>query len=483
MKRNNFHVFLRGISLPTLVTTFLYWTSENPLTNSQVFCAWLLLCIPWHSFCTWRETNTKRLPLFSMLSFIHWLYFVLPLFWGNLVSLGIEERPLEQTSVTNTMIMVVIGIAMIWIGMRSNIGKVLTPRKIPDVSLKQSGRTYIRILLVVGVIGGFWESAPYALGEGGRQILIILTTLVPSVAFAILFRLYLRGESHRVDRLLLMVFFLVRAVVGLSSGWLGTLVGVVIICIAIYIVEVRRLPRWILAVTLIYVAFFQVGKGAMRSKYWYSEQQGGQVEKVIFWFDASVERWGEALNDDSGKELKSIGYQVLSRTSLLPQAANVLELTPSKVPYQYGRLYSYLPITLIPRFVWPEKPSVNEANQFYQVNYNLTAEENLKNVSISVGYLTESYISFGWLGVIFIMFLFGVFYDFLESCFLSESSGLLSQSIGVSLLFPLLGIESQLAVYIGGLVQQVLLTFLVFSPIFTTTRESSTTGWASAKSV
>src|SRR3954454_10300635 len=105
MRRDYFKIFLRGISLPSVGTVFLYWTSENSLTALQVFCAWLLLCIPWHSFCSWRETRTKRLPLFSMLAFIYWLYFVLPLFWRNLVSIGIEARPLEQNSVTATMIM------------------------------------------------------------------------------------------------------------------------------------------------------------------------------------------------------------------------------------------------------------------------------------------------------------------------------------------------------------------------------------------
>jgi hypothetical protein len=407
-----------------------------------------------------------------MLAFIYWLYFVLPLFWGDLVSIGIEARPLEQNSVTATMIMAVLGVAMIGLGMKSGLGRLLIPKTLPDISLRPSGRSYIRILLAVGVISGFMESAPYAFGEGGRQVLLILTALVPSVAFAILFRLYLRGESRRVDRVLIVFYLLTRVIIGLSSGWLGNLVSVAIICVAIYVTEVRKLPRWVIAVAILYIAFFQVGKSTMRSRYWYGEEEGGRLERVAFWFDASVARWQQALNDSSGKEIKSLGYEVLSRTSLLPQAANVLELTPAQVPYQYGRLYSFLPITLIPRFVWPEKPSVNEANQFYQINYNLTLEENLKNVSISVGYLTESYISFGWGGVVVIMFLFGIFYDFIESCFLSASSGLLLQSLGVALLFPLLGIESQLAVYVGGLIQQVLLTLLVFSPIFTRIRES-----------
>ncbi len=154
----------------------------------------------------------------------------------------------------------------------------------------------------------------------------------------------------------------------------------------------------------------------------------------------------------------------MARVSLLNQTANVVEMTPSVVPYQYGHLYSYLGVTLIPRFVWPEKPSMNEANQFYQVAYGLTSEDNLASVSIGVGFLTEAYISFSWPGVIGIMFLLGVFFDFYQNLFFDRSSGILLGGIGVILLPLMLGIEAQMAVYLGGVIQQVLLMFVVFLP-------------------
>ena len=76
-------------------------------------------------------------------------------------------------------------------------------------------------------------------------------------------------------------------------------------------------------------------------------------------------------------------------------------------------------VTWIPRFLWPDKPSVNEANQFYQVAYGLTAEEELAGVSIAVGYLAESFINFGWFGVVGVMFTIGVFFDFYQKTFVA----------------------------------------------------------------
>ena len=100
-----------------------------------------------------------------------------------------------------------------------------------------------------------------------------------------------------------------------------------------------------------------------------------------------------------------------------------MDVTPGIVPYQGWRMYSYLVVTLIPRAIWPEKPSVNDANRFYQVTYGMTAERDLEGVSISVGVLTEAYISYGWLGAVGIMTLVGVFLNGVNTILLSRDVG------------------------------------------------------------
>ena len=183
-----------------------------------------------------------------------------------------------------------------------------------------------------------------------------------------------------------------------------------------------------------------------------------------------MQKWLAVWDDPSGQALKDAVTPSVSRVSLLNQTADVIELTPSVVPYQYGRLYSYLGVTLIPRFLWPNKPSMNEANQFYQVAYDLTTEDELSRVSIAVGTLTEGYINFSWPGALGIMFLLGVFFDFFQSTFLSAKSGPLLKAIGVVLLLPFLAIESQLAQYLGGIIQEVVVVFIVMLPAVRITR-------------
>ena len=214
-----------------------------------------------------------------------------------------------------------------------------------------------------------------------------------------------------------------------------------------------------------YVLFFQAGKNDFRQLYWYQETQASKFERLEFWVDASLKKWTLALEDTTGAEFRKLAMESLSRTSLLGQAANVIEQTPDVVPYQYGRLYSYLAVSLVPRAFWPDKPSMNEANRFYQVAYGLTAERDLDRVSIAVGTLTEGYISFGWPGTALVMLLVGILLDFWNHTFLDENSSAIAQGIGIALLPQLFAVEAQMAQYVSGLIQNIVLPLLVFLPV------------------
>jgi predicted small integral membrane protein len=211
--------------------------------------------------------------------------------------------------------------------------------------------------------------------------------------------------------------------------------------------------------------FLQVGKEAFRGVYWSGQTEGTTSEKVQFWIEQSASKWTDAIHGNDSVASGKLATQTVSRLSLLTQAAHVLDWTPDTVPYQYGRTYSYMFITLIPRFMWPDKPSMSEANRFYQVQYGLTAENQLDSVSIAVGFLTEGYINFGWLGVVGVAYFVGLALGIFQRTFLGAGSGMLFGSLGLALVPGFLALESQLTQYFSGFVQQVGLTFIILLPV------------------
>lgn len=455
------------VAIPLAIITFFWATRANEVTLIQMLFAFGLMFLPWQAYLDWRRAGRPELPLFAMIALMYFLYYGVTIFWGALTittDTG-SAQDVSQGGLTQALVMAFFGVCCLRLGMRVRIGRNLTPHNLDMLALKPGRTSYVRLVLVVGGILGFSDTSTFVLGPGGRQAVIILVSMIPLLAFAILFRSYLRGEAEKTDKLLIVGFLGVRFLSGMASGWLGVFTSIIVICGALYIAERKRIPRLAFLAVIAFTLFFQVGKDDFRRVYWNDQgESGSRVERLQFWVDSSSSKWSDAIDDPTGETFKQTLSPSVNRLSLLTQTANVVDKTPSVVPYQYGELYSYMVITLIPRFIWPDKPSVNDANQFYQVAYGLTREENLEATSIAVGVLTEGYISFGWLGALAIMFLLGIFFDFFENTFLARGSSPLLIALGVVLLPQFLSIESQLAQYLGGIIQQIVLALIVMLP-------------------
>jgi hypothetical protein len=374
------------------------------------------------------------------------------------------DHYLSEVSLTRSLNLAVLGVFALLAGMK--VAEHL--RSIPSINLDvdrgNSSWVYLRYVLILAALLRLFVPIE-AWGPEGRQIIYNLETILPAVTFAILFRCYLRGESSGLDRFLVLFYIAVALIAGISSGWLGSLVSLGLISAAIYVLERRRVPLRAVFIILPLILFFQPAKEQFRQLYWRKDFTSTRIERASFWVDRSWRIWSDALTDSSGERAKQLANQALSRLSLLQQTANVMEMTPEVVPYQYGRLYSYIVVTLVPRFVWLDKPSVNDANRWYQVSYRITLPNGLKGVSIAVGTLAESFINFGWFGPFLVMFPLGIFLGSVQRIFLGDTSGLLLNSLGVALLPGFLGIEGQLAQYLGGLTQQIAIALLVLAPV------------------
>jgi hypothetical protein len=447
-------------------TALIYLTRVRPIPLFQVCCSVVVLTMAWAAYLEWKERGYRTLPVFAMLALGYWLYYVPALFWGHRRYKPSVPTIVGDTAVSETMLLVALGVACLWLGMRSGLGRRLIPATVLDIRPTDTGNWhYTRLVLVAGMLMSYALRTPVDLGVGSRQLLMLLSSAVPTMAFALVFRRYLQGRAAAIDGLLVAFFLGGRFLVGMSSGWLGAAVSLVVLCAATFLYERRKLPVTALLILVPFVMFFQVGKEQFRQTFWSTHVEASMVERISFWSSESLSAWTAALEDPSGERWRGLADKSLGRLSLLQQTANVMEMTPSVVPYQYGRLYSYLVVTLIPRAIWPQKPSVNDANRFYQVAYGITDERNLEGVSIAVGALTESYINFGWLGVFLVMVPLGIFFDFFQHTFLAERSGYVFNAIGLTLMPLFMSIESQMAQYLGGLVQAIVLIVIIFSPI------------------
>jgi hypothetical protein len=112
--------------------------------------------------------------------------------------------------------------------------------------------------------------------------------------------------------------------------------------------------------------------------------------------------------NNSGSSVSSLNEQtkqgpVWRLSYPLSAISLVKEKTPSTIPYWKGE--SYLPIftKLIPRFLWPDKPTEN-MGQLFGHRYGILAWDNL-TTSMNTPIIAEAYMNFGEIGFYLIFFI------------------------------------------------------------------------------
>lgn len=455
---------VRIVALPVFLIAALWIFSPLPISLIAVICSFLLVLLPWWSYCIWQEGDQERFPLFTAISTMYILAYVFPLYLGeHLGRTSFGPRVLSPTAMDNTMLLAVVGVVALGTGLSVRIPDAFATQWRLEFQEKPIAWNYVRfVFVVVAILSTALGTG--ALGEAGRQAIVDLEGVVGMAAFLALFRRYLCGQSEWLDRTLLIGFMILRLVKGVASGWLSEALWFVIVTGIGYFDVRRRIPKAMIAGLVVVILFLQPGKIEFRKRYWRGIGQtvGTTTERASFWLNASVRAWSDALEEP--KERSKLFGETVARLSLFEPTAMVMQMTPAQVPYQNGRLYRYLAISLIPRAVWPDKPSFSEANQFYQVAYGITDRKNLGKVSMAVGTIAESYINFGWFGPPFVMLGIGLLLNFIRRYFLDAEQGEFLRCLGIALLPSLLIVESQAAQYLAGIIQAVLLTILIFMP-------------------
>lgn len=449
---------------PVMVSAGFWWISSNAITLRQFLPAMILLVLPWQAYCRWQRSGTTRIPLFALIALAFWAAFAMPLFLADPPTDPQTEGRFGETVVYGVMKMAVLGVAALGFGMKTRFRPV-APARLPDVAESRGTWRYFYCLMGLGTILSINEDWSFLLGSGGRQLMLALAVTVPLAVCAMLATKRIDDRATRADRYALGAFVTARIVIAIASGWLAPVVFMGVILGLIRTAKSRRLPLRAIALIIPVFLFLQVGKQTFRETYWRGSQRGSMDERVEFWLGASFKQWNAVFKRGDTRGTHALLAQTIDRVSLLSQSANVLAKTPRAVPYQDGKTYSYFAATLIPRFLWPDKPSVNDANRFYQVAYGVTSKEDLDKVSVAVGFLTESYMNFGWWGVMPVMFLIGLLLGLFERTLLTADSGLLFCGIGLAQLSTLLAVESQAAQYLSGLLQQIAIVFAFALPV------------------
>jgi hypothetical protein len=191
---------------------------------------------------------------------------------------------------------------------------------------------------------------------------------------------------------------------------------------------------------------------------------GGKAEQVVtVGFGERVSKLGELASNMDGAAFSDGVDKLIERLAYIDFFAAVINHVPSVVPYQGGAIWwdaIIRPFT--PRMLFPEKGAIDdslETNKYTGLRL-LGAD---KGVSIAIGYMAETYVDFGALGMMPVVAAFGYFLGRIHRHFMTSprSRGLLGMGLASAIINVAGAFESSILKSLGGIIVMLLVSWLL----------------------
>ena len=255
---------------------------------------------------------------------------------------------------------------------------------------------------------------------------------------------------HGSGRGWLLAALLVEVVFGATGGFLKPLIWPLVVC-AVAIAALDRIRgRHVAAVAAgaLVVALFLPVVSAVR------ENRSGALGT------GGTTATGSALatmgTQGAAVALESAYLKFFSRQGEVATSAGlIMALTPAVFPYEGLQQFLLLPTNLLPRAIWPSKPVLSRG-QWFAVNF-FRLEETTTSSSAMTPF-GESYLFFGWTGLVIGMWIIGTTLALLYR-FLDRPGAAVVYLALVPTIFEL---EPELASYLTTVVQRSVVFIFVF---------------------
>jgi len=223
----------------------------------------------------------------------------------------------------------------------------------------------------------------------------------------------------------------------------------------------RGRPNYIwLVLALAIIFLLQPLKGIYRAFLWGGAQDRSLSEKVMAWHEIITAARPAYQDPETAHFMREAAY---ARMNHLVVTSGVIRDTPALEPFQRGRTYMPLLVKWIPRVVWPNKPIETLGNEWARRYRYLNVDD--FTTSFNLPWLPEMYMNFGWGGVILIPVILGVLFRWTWQKFGRNPQTVVDFAIGVSVLTPLVMVESHLSMKFGSLIVRSIGLLIVLSII------------------
>jgi len=460
----------RGRGRAALVTMLLIaglnlLATANPTLTERALSSVVIALVAW-IVTAWTRRAAWTNAFLVLFACLYAVYFALPIFALGEYTQHVHGRvPIPDEYIQEALWLVLAGLVMCLAGYRL-AGLLAAARRLPLPTLRLVwDAAKVRRFGVVSGIGGvlayaLLASAPVPLGlkQAGHYVMDLSL-----FGILMLWLLQLDRQLGRRTTLLLWLGLVpTRAALGLATGLWTEGIEVGLVLLMGYSLARNRLPWWPMALVAAAVLVLAPVRVEFRALTWGPDAEKLSLTDKALVYPAVVTEYLASFDPVDAVQV------TFSRLSHLITFAEVVEGTPGEVPYWGGETYYPLLFKLIPRLLYPDKPT-DESGQAFGHRYSFLASSDT-TTSHNLPQLVELYANFGPLGVLLGMFVIGAVYAVLVRLFVQDRAGLGALVAGSYVLVGLLLIESSASLVFGSLVWD--LAFVGFIHVFVRARRA-----------
>jgi hypothetical protein len=273
------------------------------------------------------------------------------------------------------------------------IGAPGPSKKLPDPLTSSSGPTQSNIL-ILGVITSAVTMVT-SLGAGRSLGVLPMILFNTSLTLPLFTAHYLMKGGSRLP---LYLSLFVQVVLAIYTSMLGLAILSIRDILLTYVALRKRVPWAVVAISVAAFLILNPAKALFRQQV----SDSGPItfeQALVVWQDSLTDTWStqtiertEARDGALRTTAERLDYNWLS--------AHVYSVVPDRIPYQLGRTYEDVPLLLVPRILYPDKPtSQGRTRSRWLIELGVQSSSSTDTVAISLPASAEAYWNFGWLGV------------------------------------------------------------------------------------
>lgn len=366
----------------------------------------LTLCVLTAALVLLLLSRRGEPPILLFVVGYQWLQVATPVFHATVLGVDLATfmpwAPIDRAVVAGLL-----ALAMLAVGMRLGAARVVAGASGPVIRDAMELRPWRLLQLHVGLLIGV-EVLGWLIRSGGLHQAV---EAMAQLRFATLFAL---GYVALVQRRGIGLFAVVcglEILNGIGGFFAAFRVPVYIAFLAVATYTGRFDPWRAVAVTLLGLGALYLGivwqsiKGEYRDIA--NEGTGAQVVSLDRGEQIAtlVDLW-----DDVNQDIISRGSESLARRlAYVDFLAFAMQYVPDSRPHQQGAVWgAAVGHVLVPRLVWPGKPELYPDTDFTRDFTGLPLLSARRDTSISIGWVGDAWIDFGWAGVAVIPLLLGL---------------------------------------------------------------------------